>query len=182
MDLISAAQNFSKLKKFIERDLHSLFVKIHLDAAASALSGLDYAKNKYKVCWSAINHLEVVEQTLKAQLRGVSRFEATKKYLYVSALKSLIYKYINEDNLVNKCCDDSLYVVKQHNEYTESRQLFDIVGFWNSIAWGKLIRFHNSDFGKKARSFNATNFWKENLDRNEFFGLLYMGNDYTSYI
>ena len=68
-------------------------------------------------------------------------------------------------------------MVGQHNNYTENRQLQDIVGTWNPFLWGRLYSFHTSSFGKKAKSFDAENFWKENADRSERFGLLLHGDE-----
>jgi hypothetical protein len=177
MDLLSAVHTSLALREFIEKDIISHLVSIELNAAASALSGIDKAVDKRSVYWSAINHLEVVEQALVSKLDSSNRFEAAKKYVYISALKAAIYKYLGEDGLVQKCCDDSVKVVKTHNYNEENHQFANIVKSWNPFGWIELRRYLTSTLGKVASSFDANKFWKELANRNEYFDLIQISTD-----
>jgi hypothetical protein len=177
MDLLTAATNAASLKKFIEEDITSHLVRLEFGAAAGALSGLELAQDKASVYWSAINHLESVEESLKSQLRSYKRNEATCKYIYVSALKAAIYKYLGEDRLVQKCLNDTLAVVRTQNINAEKYQLSDMFAAWKPSTWTSLYDYYHSELGKAAQEFNPTEYWKTMTGREESFYLLTMSMD-----
>lgn len=177
MDLLIAVSNIASLKKFIEKDLVSLLISLELGAAAQALSGLDSAKDKRSVYWSTINHLEVVEQGLIHKLKTSRRFDAAKQYIYISSLKAAIYKYLQEDGLVEKCFKDSLEVVEIHNVNAKKKEFSDIFSAWNPLGWFEMIRFRKSEIGKMSLDFNAREFWQRFAEKNGSFGLLLIDPD-----
>jgi hypothetical protein len=181
MDLLSAVHTSLALKEFIEKDMVAHLVSIELNATANALSGLEKAKDKKSVYWSAINHLEVVEQALKSRLDATDKFVCAKEYVYVSALKAVIYKYLGEDGLVQKCCDDSLEVVKIHNYNEEHHQFKNFFQSWNPFGWFSLRRYLTSSLGKAASNFDAEIFWKQLAKRNESFYFLLIDPDPNPY-
>jgi len=172
IDLISAAHSAASLKHFIEQDIASHLITLQFNAAAATLEGLQHAKDKKFVCWSVINHIEDVEQGLISKLKSPNHFQAAKQYIYASALKASLYKYLNEVSLVQKCCDDTLFVVNTHNRNVENSVLPDSYLLWNPAYWFYMYRYNHSNIGKIADSFDAQKFWRIVANREENFGLL----------
>lgn len=161
MDLLAAIKTTHSLKKFVEEDLVDLLIGINFSAASNALQDVALAVDKRSAYWSAINHLQSTEEGFKRQLKTARRHDAAKGYIYISALKATIFRYIGEDKLIGKCLNESLAVLADHNRYTQSQQISDMFAWWNPTNWIGFIKFMNSDFGRAARSFDAESFWKE---------------------
>jgi hypothetical protein len=172
MDLLTAATNVASLKKFVEEDMTSHFVTLQFGAAANALSGIEHAKDKKSVYWSAINHLESVEQGLKSDLTSIMRENNAADYLYVSAIKAAIYMYMGEKDLAEKCCDDSLQVVRTHNiNFAKASSGSDLLAANNPVNWYKLVRRENAPLTKARWTFDAHTFWQRLIGRKADFTL-----------
>lgn len=177
MELLTAIQSLRALKSFIENDLTTLLTSLELRAAAHALEGIERAKDKRSVYWSAINHLEVAEQGFISKLESSQNFDVAKQYLFLSSVKSTIYKYLEEDGLVEKCFEDSLKVVNLQHTYAKKNEIRDVFLAWNPKNWITSYRFRNSVIGKKSLAFDAGRFWKILIDKSENFGLLLIDPD-----
>lgn len=169
MDLLTAAKSLTYLKKFIEDDLKTQIVNLHFSAVESALDAVKYANDKKSAYWSVITHLEDVEQAVLSQLKSIRITEVANQYLYVCALKALIYKYLNENNLVRKCFDDSLALVKKAQAHMNSLafglNLFK--GVTTPRNW--TLIFKPAALERAANQFNPRQFWHDMLGRDEDF-------------
>jgi len=177
MELLSAIQNVASLKKFMEEDFVSLLISIELNAVTNALSCLERAKDKKSVYWSAINHIEVIEEGLKNRLGTVNRFNVAKEYIFISSIKATIYKYLGEDGLVEKCYEDTISVVEMHNKNAKKHELLDVVSWWNPKNWFDTFSFGKTEIGRKSLGFDGKQFWEIMANKNGSLGLLVIDPD-----
>jgi hypothetical protein len=177
MDLLSAAKSAASLKQFLEEDILSLLASIEYNAAANALASAKCAEDKKSVYWSAINHLETAEESLKQQLKSYDRHSAAQKYIFIAAVKATILRHLGEEALVLKCFEETLTVVRLQHENEKKSQFKDLFSSWNPQNWIALRKYLHSNFGKQASSFDARLFWKQLIGRDGSFGLLSISVD-----
>ena len=173
MDLITVVESMSMIKHFVEKDLIFHLASIQLSAASAALSNVELAKNKKLVYMSCINHLEDAEALYKSKLNSADRDEACYHYYYVAAIKSVIYKYLGEKNLVIKCCDDCLNVERKRVANDKGT-----IEAYNPKKFMSVLRtvLSKNEFQVQSRRFDSNKFWKVLIGRETNFAL----NVYTS--
>ena len=156
VDLVSAAKTADAIRKLVEQDLGQVLTQLDLGAAARALSGLESAKDKRAVYWSAVNHIESAEEKLRAGLKSGQHDRAAQMYFHASALKAILYRYLGEEGLARKCFEDSLAIVEEHNRLagTIGVQFRQTVGAWNPANW------FASPAERMARDFRPSRFWE----------------------
>lgn len=175
MELLAAIGTYSTLKKFVEDDLYSHLGSIQLSAAAQALSSARYANDKKKAYWSCINHLEDAEALYKSQINTGKRDEMCRCYFYVSALKATIFKFLGEEALMGKCCDDS-QEIEMHRLHYEKSGIPEGLNWPGMFSLIKLVLSKN-EFKVKARRFDPERFWKDLLGRTTSFALPVYSNE-----
>ncbi len=174
MDLITVIKATSKLKQFVEKDLIFHLAAIQLSAAASALSNVEFAKDKRLIYISCINHLEDAEALYKSKIKSAERDEACYHYYYVSALKAIIWKYLEEDDLIIKCCNDCLEVERQRVANDKGS-----IEAYNPKKLISVIRtvLSKNEFQVQSRRFNSNEFWKVFIGRQTNFSLTVYTNE-----
>ncbi|MXN91107.1 hypothetical protein GR160_07675 [Flavobacterium sp. Sd200] len=169
MELITAVQSIITIRRFVESDLLSHLASIQLDAAAEALANAEIANDKRNSYWSCINHLEDAEAIYKKKINSAKCDEACRYYCYVSALKAVIFRYLGEELLVEKCCEDSQNIENLRRKYKEA----DMLGSFNIPSLFSLVSMvlSKGELEIKARRFNPSLFWLTMLNKNTDFSL-----------
>jgi hypothetical protein len=159
-DLLAAARTTAALTKFIEEDLVGLMAQLDISAAGIALSGIPSARDKRSAWWSAVNHLEGAESKLRSRMKTASAFDSAQTYLYISAIKALIFRYLGEERLIAKCLEDSKDIVQaqQRFESTFMSQIKGVASLFKPSTWVEAIR--RSGLRRAARDFRPEPFWE----------------------
>jgi hypothetical protein len=144
----------------VEEDLVGLMVRLDVAAASIALSGVSDARDKKAMWWSTINHLEAAEAKLRSRMESAVAFESAQTYLYVSAIKALIFRYLDEERLVARCLDDSRAIVLQQQRFAGSakEQIKGVVSLFYPRTW--ISAFRPSSLERAARDFRPATFWE----------------------
>ena len=168
MELLAAVQSLTTLKRFIEKDLLGHLASIQLSAAAATLANVSYANDKKSVYWSCINHLEDAEAIYMSKINTGERDEACRHYYYISALKATIYKYLGEERLMVKCCDDCIELERQRVNNDRGT-----IEAYNPRFMFSLLRtvLSKNELQIRARRFDSNEFWKTICDRKTNFSL-----------
>ena len=157
-DLIAAVRTASTIKRLVERDLGQILIDADLDAASAALSGLERARDKRSVYWSTINHVESAEAKLRGRLKTGDALSSAQVLFYLSAIKALIFRYLDEEGLARKCLTDSLDIVETYNRNVQGFrvQIGYVLSFWNPTRW----LASGSNVRKTADAFRPAEFWE----------------------
>ena len=150
-----------KIKGYVERDLVSVLAGYDLQAAALALKEVSRAEDKHAALWSVLNHLRAAEVKYESQIARPGSRDWAHITLYVIAIRSVIFRYLDEESLVKQCFERSVELAEMQRQviYSGSFQTRQLISLYNPYYWGKSVLRKSSRIQKDAYSLNLKSFW-----------------------